>query len=71
MPPHAVLQREQLDSERQKLRSEFEQLVASQQERASEWEAAAKQEETAMSKRKQVGGAGARLAWQCLLLLGA
>lgn len=50
------MQREQLEADVQRLHSEYEQLVARQQERATEWEAAAKREDAELAHRKQVGG---------------
>lgn len=51
------LQRQQLEADGERLRGEYESLVAAQQERAAEWDAAAKREEAAMAARKQVGRA--------------
>lgn len=67
---HLCLQRDQLDSERERLRNEFEQLIGQQQERAADWEAAAKQEEAGMAHRKKVGGrhclpSCCKGAWHC------
>ena len=54
--PLALPQREELEADSERLRGEFEQLVAMQQERAAEWEAAVKEEEAGMAARKQARG---------------
>ena len=49
-------QREQLDADGQRLQDQYEALVAKQQQRAAEWEAAAQEDGAALSRRKQVRG---------------
>lgn len=54
-PPAALpLQRQQLEADGKRLQGEYESLVAAQQERAAEWEAAAQREQAALDSRKQV-----------------
>ena len=49
-------QREQLDADSQRLQDQYDALVTKQQQRAAEWEAAAQEDDAALSRRKQVRG---------------
>ncbi len=52
--PQCCLQRQRLEADAERLRGEYESVVAAQQERAAEWEAAAKRNESVLSARQQV-----------------
>ncbi len=52
----SCVQLEQLEADREQLRSGFDRLVHQQQERAAEWEEAVKLEEAALGKHKQACG---------------
>jgi hypothetical protein len=58
-----LLQREQLETDREQLRSGFDALVSQQEQRAAEWEEAAAREEDALAaRRREAEAQEARLA---------
>ena len=65
------MQRHQLEADGERLRGEYEALVAAQQEQAAEWEAAAKREDAAMASRKQVRKVAGCCSLDRLRCLGA